>query len=134
GADAILLIVAALSDPELRTLLDTAREANLDALVEVHDADELARALEAGAMLVGVNNRDLKTPSVSLETSIALAPRIPDDVVAVAESGIRTGEDVRRLRGAGFDAFLVGEHFMTAPDPGAALRELVKDAAAEPAR
>jgi indole-3-glycerol phosphate synthase len=134
GADAILLIVAALSAPELRTLLDTAREANLDALVEVHDADELARALEAGATLVGVNNRDLKTLAVSLETSFALAPRIPDDVVAVAESGIRTGEDVRRLRGAGFDAFLVGEHFMTAPDPGAALRELVRDAAAEPAR
>jgi indole-3-glycerol phosphate synthase len=127
GADAVLLIVAALSGPEMRALFDTAREAGIDALVEVHDEDELVRALEAGAVLVGVNNRDLRTLEVSLETSLALASRIPDDVVAVAESGIRTGEDVRRLRSAGFDAFLVGEHLMTAPDPGEALRGLLRD-------
>jgi len=132
GADALLLIVAALSGPELRTLLDTAREAGLDALVEVHDQDELNRALESGATLLGVNNRDLRTLEVSLETSFALAPHIPDDVVAVAESGIRTGDDVRRLKAAGFDAFLVGEQLMTAPDPGKALAGLVRDAAGGP--
>jgi indole-3-glycerol phosphate synthase len=128
GADAVLLIVAALSEAELRKLLDTALEAGLDALVEVHDRKELDVALANGARLVGVNNRDLKTLAVSLDTSLGLAASIPDHVVAVAESGIRGGDDVRRLREAGYDAFLVGEHFMTAPDPGAALQSLLAEA------
>jgi indole-3-glycerol phosphate synthase len=129
GADAVLLIVAALDDGALRDLLAVAGEAGLGALVEVHDRRELDRALAAGSRIVGVNNRDLRTLGVSLETSLALAPAIPDDVVAVAESGIGTGADVRRLREAGFDAFLVGEHLMTAPDPGTALERLLEEAA-----
>jgi indole-3-glycerol phosphate synthase len=132
GADAVLLIVAALTDAELGELLSVAREAGMDALVEVHDRGELDRALAAGARIVGVNNRDLKTLAVSLDTALALAPAIPDDVVAVAESGIRTGVDLVRLRDAGFDAFLVGEHLMSAPDPGQALRELVAGAERSP--
>jgi indole-3-glycerol phosphate synthase len=128
GADALLLIVAALTDAELRSLLEVAREAGLDALVEVHDRSELDRALAAGSRIVGVNNRDLRTLAVSLETSLTLAPAIPDDVVAVAESGIRSSADLRRLRDAGFDAFLVGEHLMSAPDPGEALERLLEEA------
>ncbi len=128
GADAVLLIVAALTDAELRSLIAVAGDAGLDALVEVHDRPELDRALAAGARVVGVNNRDLRTLAVSLGTSLALAPAIPDDVVAVAESGIRTGADLRLLRGAGFDAFLVGERLMSAPDPGEALRQLIAGA------
>jgi indole-3-glycerol phosphate synthase len=128
GADAVLLIVAVLSEAELRKLLDTTLEAGLDALVEVHDLRELEVALACGARLVGVNNRDLKTLQVTLDTSLRLAPAIPDHVVAVAESGIASGEDLRRLREAGFDAFLVGEHLMTAPDPGQALHRLLEDA------
>ncbi len=130
GADAVLLIVAALTDGELGGLLATAAEAGLEALVEVHDAAELAGALGAGARIVGVNNRNLKTLAVSLETSLALAPAIPDDVVAVAESGIREAGDVRALRAAGFDAFLVGEHLMSAADPGLALGRLIREAEA----
>ena len=132
GADAVLLLVAALTDAELAGLLAVVREAGMDALVEVHDRGELDRALAAGARIVGVNNRDLKTLAVSLDTALALAPAIPDDVVAVAESGIRTGADLVRLRDAGFDAFLVGEHLMSAPDPGQALRELVAGASRPP--
>ena len=128
GADAVLLIVAAVSDAELRGLLATAMEATLDALVEVHDREELDRALAAGARIVGVNNRDLRTLEVSLSTSFALGPSIPGGVVKVAESGIRTGDDVRRLREAGFDAVLVGEHLMQSPEPGAALEALILDA------
>jgi indole-3-glycerol phosphate synthase len=128
GADAVLLIVAALTDAELRRLLAVAREAGLDTLVEVHDRSELDRALAAGSRVVGVNSRDLKTLAVSLQTALSLAPAIPDDVVAVAESGIRTGADLRRLGDAGFDAFLVGERLMASPDPGEALRELIAGA------
>ena len=128
GADAVLLIVAALSDGELRQLLGEARTVGVDALVEVHDRAELERALAAEARIVGVNNRDLRTLAVSLQTSLELAPSIPDDVVAVAESGIRSGLDLKRLRDAGFDACLVGEHLMAAPDPGAALRRLLEEA------
>jgi indole-3-glycerol phosphate synthase len=128
AADAVLLIVAALTDVELEGLLAVAREAGLDALVEVHDGAELDRALAAGARVVGVNSRDLRTLAVSLDTALALAPAIPDDVVAVAESGIRTGADLHRLRDAGFDAFLVGEHLMASPDPGEALRRLLEEA------
>jgi indole-3-glycerol phosphate synthase len=128
GADAVLLIVAALTDADLGGLLAATREAGIDALVEVHDRGELDRALAAGSRIVGVNSRDLRTLAVSLDTAVGLAPAIPDDVVAVAESGIRTGADVRRLRDAGFDAFLVGEHLMAAPDPGEALRRLLEEA------
>jgi indole-3-glycerol phosphate synthase len=128
GADAVLLIVAALADADLRALMAAAHDAGTEVLVEVHDAAELDRALAAGARVVGVNNRDLRTLQVTLETGLALAEAIPEDVVAVAESGIRCGADVRRLRGAGFDAFLVGEHLMTAEDPGEALRSLIEEA------
>jgi len=128
GADAVLLIVAALSDAELRSLLAEASAAGLEALVEVHDRPELERALLAGARIVGVNNRDLNTLAVTLETSVGLAPHIPDTVVAVAESGIKTGGDIRRLRDAGYAAFLVGEHLLSAPQPGAALRALLEEA------
>jgi indole-3-glycerol phosphate synthase len=129
GADAVLLIVAALADAELRELLDEALAVGVDALVEVHDAAELERALAAGARLLGVNNRDLRTLEVSLATSLALADRIPDEITAVAESGIRSGADLRRLRDAGFDACLVGEQLMSAADPGAALRLLIEEGA-----
>jgi len=128
GADAVLLIVAALSDDELARLLGTARETGLDALVEVHDRAELERAAATGADIIGVNNRNLKTLEVSLETALDLAGRIPRETVRVAESGIHTGGDVRRLREAGYSAFLVGEHLMSAPDPGAALRALIGEA------
>jgi indole-3-glycerol phosphate synthase len=129
GADAVLLIVAALDDEALRGLLDEATRAGLEALVEVHDREELDRALRAGAHVVGVNNRNLKTMEVSLDTALSLAPALPEGVVAVAESGIRSGDDVRRLRQAGFSAFLVGESLMGAPDPGAALRSLLEESA-----
>ena len=127
AADATLLIVAALGDDQLKQLLALATEVGLDALVEVHDRGELDRALGAGARIVGVNNRNLKTMEVSLDTAVSLGPAIPDGVVRVAESGIRTGEDVRRLREAGFDAFLVGERLMSAPEPGPALRALIEE-------
>ncbi len=129
GVDALLLIVAVLSDGELKGLIATAAETGLDVLVEVHNADEIGRALAAGARVIGVNNRDLATFEVSLDTSLSLAGNIPDDVLAVAESGITSGSDVRRLRDAGFDAFLVGEHLMVAPDPAAALEALLEGAA-----
>jgi indole-3-glycerol phosphate synthase len=109
--------------------MDEAKAVGVDALVEVHDAAELERALAAGARLVGVNNRDLKTLEVRLQTSLALAGRIPDDVTAVAESGIRTRADLRKLREAGYDACLVGEQLMSAPDPGEALRLLLEEGA-----
>ena len=132
GADAVLLIVAALGGPTLEALLGAARGAGLAALVEVHDAEELTRALDAGADLVGVNNRNLRTMRVDLETSHALIGRIPDDVIAVAESGLRTAEDLEALRRAGYDAFLIGESFMTRRDPGAALAALLEGTASVP--
>ena len=125
GADAVLLIAAALDGSLLGELIAAARGAGLAALVEVHGAGELARALDAGADVVGVNNRDLRTMRVDIETSHALAGGIPDDVVAVAESGLRTAEDLEGLRRAGYDAFLIGESFMTRDDPGAALASLL---------
>lgn len=121
GADAILLIVGALTDEELRDLSQQARAAGLAALVEVHDAEELTRAVDAGAGIIGVNSRNLRTLTVDLNVLEALAPAIPDDVVAVAESGIRSLEDIRRLTTHGYDAFLVGERLIVQPDPGAAL-------------
>ena len=133
GADAVLLIVAILDPPELAQLLALSRTLGLDALVEVHTGDELRIALDAGADLVGVNNRDLKTFEVSLDTSLRLIERIPEPVVAVSESGLRTAEDLERLWAAGFDAFLIGERFMTERYPGAALARLLAEVTARTA-
>jgi indole-3-glycerol phosphate synthase len=124
GADAILLIAAILTAREMRDLRELAERYGLDALVEVHDAEELRPALESGARLVGVNNRDLRTFEVKLETSLELAARIPADVLKVSESGIHNSDDVHRLVDAGYSAFLVGEHLMKSGDPAAALRIL----------
>jgi len=124
GADSLLLIAAILSDEALRHLLGLARELKMEPLVEVHTRDELSRALAAGARIVGVNNRDLRTFEVRLETSLEMIAAIPDDCIAVSESGIRSRDDLGRLRNAGFDAFLVGEHLMQSPDPGATLTKL----------
>jgi indole-3-glycerol phosphate synthase len=136
-ADAILLIAAALTDAELKRFSQAARGLALDVLVEVHTGEELDRVLgalgEAGADAIGVNNRNLKSFAVNLETSLELAQRIPAGVVRVAESGISTAEDLTRLRAAGFDAFLIGESLMRQPDPGAALAALLAGAAAKPA-
>ena len=131
--DAILLIAAALTDDELIRFAHAAHSLSLDVLVEVHTAAELDRVLstlgESGADAIGVNNRDLKTFAVNLETSLTLVERIPRGVVRVAESGIATSEDLARLRAAGFDAFLIGESLMRQPDPGAALKALLTGAA-----
>lgn len=129
GGDAALLIVAALSDVELKQLLQTARELQLDVLCEVHDETELQRALEAGFDVIGVNNRDLKTFEVTLETSIRLNAKIPLSAFRVAESGINSGADIARLRSIGYQAFLVGESLMKQPSPGEALRKLLAEAA-----
>ena len=125
-ADAILLIVAALTSSELSALASGARAQRLDVLCEVHDAAELDRAVGAGCDLIGVNTRDLRTFQVSLDTAFALAEKIPAGVVKVAESGIHSADDVARLRAAGYDAFLVGESLMRAGSPGDALRELMR--------
>jgi indole-3-glycerol phosphate synthase len=125
GADAILLIVAALTDVELRLLRESAREYGLDVLCEVHDAEELERARQLECECVGVNSRDLRTFEVSLERACELAERLPASAVKVAESGIHTTADMQRLRAAGYDAFLIGESLMRKDDPGAALRELL---------
>jgi indole-3-glycerol phosphate synthase len=125
AADAVLLIVAALTQEELTRLGRGARERGLDVLCEVHDEAELERAMDAGFDLIGVNTRDLRTFSVDGETALRLAGKLPKNVVKVAESGIRSGEDVARLRGAGYDAFLIGETLMRAERPGAGLRGLV---------
>ncbi len=124
-ADAILLIVAALTQDELLALHNRALELLLDVLCEVHDAAELDRALEAGCDTIGVNNRNLHTFQVELNTSLQLAKRIPAEVVKVAESGIESATDIARLRDAGFDAFLIGESLMRAVRPGDALRALL---------
>lgn len=125
GADAVLLIVAALSDDELRALLGEVRRRGMQALVETHDADEVARALTAGAEIIGINHRDLRTFELDMELAIRLRPLIPPSLVVVAESGIRQPDDLRRLRDAGIDAVLVGESLMRAEDPAAALRALL---------
>jgi indole-3-glycerol phosphate synthase len=124
GADAALLIVSALDDGLLRSLLGTTRALGLAALVEVHDLEEAARAAEAGAEIIGVNSRNLRTLSVDPAVHEAVADALPPAVVKVAESGIRTHGDIERLSAAGYDAFLVGERLISRPDPGAALREL----------
>jgi indole-3-glycerol phosphate synthase len=128
GADALLLIVAALSPEDLAFLHRSAIDAGLDVLVEVHDLAEVAVALDAGASIVGVNNRNLRTLEVDTEVSRQAIDLIPDGTVAVAESGLKTGEDLTGLRRAGYDAFLVGERFMTTDDPGDALAQLLKGA------
>jgi indole-3-glycerol phosphate synthase len=125
GADAILLIVAALDDPTIVELLGAARAMRLDVLVEAHDEGEVRRAVDVGAQIIGINNRDLRTFVVDRELAIRLRPTIPADRVVVAESGIRNAADVARLRDAGVDAMLVGETLMRAPDPAAALRGLL---------
>jgi indole-3-glycerol phosphate synthase len=124
GADAVLLIVAALEQRELVELLGKADGLGLAVLVEVHDLEELHRALDAGARLVGVNSRNLRTLAVDLGVLDAVAGQLPSGVTAVAESGIRTRDDITRLSRAGYHAFLVGERLIAQPDPGAALREL----------
>jgi indole-3-glycerol phosphate synthase len=124
-ADSFLLIVAALDDAVLRDLIALGRELHMEPLVEVHTRVELDRALAADAHVIGVNNRDLKTLTVHMETSLELIGQIPDSCIAVAESGLRTHADLQQLRTAGFDAFLIGEHLMLAPDPAAALFHLL---------
>jgi len=124
-ADSFLLIVAALEDALLRDLITLGRDLGMEPLVEVHSGEELDRALAAGAQILGVNNRDLKTLTVRAETSFELIGRIPDDCIAVSESGLRTHDDLVKLRAAGFDAFLIGTHLMLAPDPAAALSSLL---------
>jgi len=127
-ADAVLLIVAALEDPELRRLYDGARRMGLDVLCEVHDEAEVQRAIAAGCEITGVNSRNLRTFDVDLQTPLRLASRLPAEVLAVAESGIHSADEVRELRAAGYQAFLVGEWLMRAPRPGEALRELLAQA------
>ena len=124
-ADSFLLIVAALEDALLRDLITLGRDLGMEPLVEVHSGEELDRALAAGAHILGVNNRDLRTLTVRAETSFELIGRIPDDCIAVSESGLRTHDDLVKLRAAGFDAFLIGTHLMLAPDPAVALSSLL---------
>ena len=124
GASAILFIVAMLEPSELKDLISLAQQIKLDALVEVHDEIELGEALKAGASIIGVNNRDLKTFNVDVQTSLRLAKLIPDDRLLVVESGIQTKADVELLLNAGADAFLIGEYFLTSADPAAAIRGL----------
>jgi indole-3-glycerol phosphate synthase len=130
GADSFLLIAAVLNDAELRDLLDLGRTLKMEALVEVHSREELQRVLDAGARIIGVNNRDLRDFQVHLETSLALAEAIPEECIAVSESGLRTYEDLVRLQHAGVDAFLIGEHVMKSADPATALRALLVPAGA----
>ncbi|HTZ47206.1 MAG TPA: indole-3-glycerol phosphate synthase TrpC [Verrucomicrobiae bacterium] len=124
-ADSFLLIVAALDDALLRDLIALGRELQMEPLVEVHTRAELDRALAADVRILGINNRDLKTLAVNVETSRELVEHIPDHCIAVAESGLRTHADLQSLRATSFDAFLIGEHLMQAPDPAAALFQLL---------
>ena len=125
GADAVLLIVAALSDPQLVRLQREAHTLGLAVLVEVHEVQELDRALQAGAGIVGVNNRNLRTLEVDVRASETIAERLPETVIAVSESGLKSASDIARMRAFGYSAFLIGEQFMTSPDPGAALQAVV---------
>lgn len=126
GADAILLIAAILSVREMRDFREIASRYGIAALIEVHDADELDRAADSGAELIGVNNRNLRTFEVTLETSLRLAGKMPPSALAVSESGIHSRADIDRLAEAGYRAFLVGEHLMKAADPAGALRALIR--------
>ncbi len=125
GADAVLLIVAALAQSDLVRLQSRAWELGLAALVEVHDEEELSRALDAGARVVGVNNRNLRTLAVDVDASHRLAQKLPREVIGVSESGLRSRADVDRLTAAGYRAFLIGERFMTDKDPAGAIQQLV---------
>jgi indole-3-glycerol phosphate synthase len=126
GADGVLLIVAALAPTALGALHERATALGLDVLVEVHDGDELSIAIDAGARIIGVNNRNLRTLAVDVRASETLMSRMPRNVVAVSESGLRTADDLLRLQRLGYQAFLIGERFMTAEDPGAVLRALLE--------
>jgi len=125
GADSFLLIAAILSDVMLAELLALGRSIHMEPLVEVHTREELDRVIAVGARIIGVNNRDLRDFQVHLDTSLELAEAIPEDAIAVSESGLRTHGDLLRLRRAGFDAFLIGEHLMSGTDPGAAVKALL---------
>ena len=125
----MLVIVAAVSDSQLRRLIEAARALELTPLVEIHDAEELQRAIGAGADVIGVNSRNLRTLEVSGSVFTALADRLPQNVTAVAESGLRSAEDLQRLSALRYDAFLIGERFMTEADPGAALAALIGSSA-----
>ena len=125
GADAVLLIVAALLDGQLARLRREAETLRLAVVLEVHAAEELERALQAGATIIGVNNRNLRTLEVDVRASEAIAERMPLNVTAVSESGLQSPADIRRMKALGYHAFLIGERFMTAPDPGAALEEFL---------
>jgi len=131
GADAILLIVAVLSQAELIALSQKGRALGLDVLCEAHNEEELRRAVDAGSDLIGVNNRDLRTFKVDVNTGVRLAELIPQNVISVAESGIDNGADIARLRAAGYQAFLIGESLMKAESPGEALQSLIAEAECE---
>ncbi|MEO6170066.1 MAG: indole-3-glycerol phosphate synthase TrpC [Lysobacter sp.] len=124
GADCILLIVAALEDGPMIEMANLAHELDMDVLMEVHDIDELERALQTDCELIGINNRNLRTFEVSLDTSVALKAAMPSDRIAITESGIGSREDVARMRAAGIETFLIGESFMREADPGAALQRM----------
>lgn len=130
-ADAILLIVAVLSQTELTALNKKSRALGLDVLCEAHNEEEVRRAVDAGSDLIGVNNRDLRTFKVEVNTALRLAEMIPQDVISVAESGIDNGADIARLRAAGYQAFLIGESLMKAESPGQALKSLIAEAERE---
>jgi indole-3-glycerol phosphate synthase len=129
GADAILLIVAALEDAQMKKLFDLSKLMQLDVLVEVHNMREMDRALDLGADIIGINNRNLKTFEVSLETTTELAPEIPQDCLAVTESGIKSLEDIRYCKMQGIDCFLIGETLMRSGDPAKCLQEFIDDSA-----
>jgi len=131
GADAVLLIVAALSQAQLTALVKRAREYDLDVQCEVHNEEELKRGSDCGCELIGINSRDLRSFKVDLATAFRLAERFREGVVWVAESGIQSGNDIARLRAAGYQAFLIGESLMKAPSPGEALRMLIAEASRE---
>ncbi len=126
GASAILLIVAILSDAQLTELSSLARSLSMDCLIEVHDEEELARALKCGVQLLGINNRDLRTFHTTIETSERLMRSIPKEVTVVSESGLSRSEQLSRLEAQGVRAFLIGETFMAAPDPGVPLRAMLR--------
>ena len=130
GADAVLLIVAALEQVDLIRLQGRARDLGLATLVEVHDTDEMTRAIDSGARVIGVNNRNLRTLSVAVDASFHLAAMLPTGVIGVSESGLQSRADLERLAAAGYRAFLIGERFMTDPDPARAMRDLTHSDAA----
>jgi indole-3-glycerol phosphate synthase len=128
GADSFLLIAAILDDAALRELLELGRSLGMEPLVEVHTREELERVLISGARILGVNNRDLKTLDVRVETSLELVERVPEECIAVSESGLKSAADLARLRSAGFDAFLIGEQLMKSAEPAAMLRSFLEGA------